>query len=55
MREWTQKHIEELCLKVIKRYLSGQTPSVTSSVNIETNNESTQEGGNDNETEQQSL
>lgn len=51
MREWTQKHIEELCLKVIKRYLAGQTPSVASSVNIETNNEGTNEGGNQDETE----
>ena len=48
MREWTQKHIEEICMRLIKKYSSGSSTSVESNEINETNEI---EGGTTNETE----
>lgn len=48
MREWTQKHIEEICMRLIKKYLSDSSASVESNEINETNEI---EGGTTNETE----
>lgn len=48
MREWTQKHIEEICMRLIKKHLSGSSESAESNEIDETNEI---EGGTTNETE----
>lgn len=48
MREWTQKHIEEICMRLIKKYLSGSSESAESNKINEPNDI---EGGTTNETE----
>lgn len=35
MREWTQKHIEEICMRLIKKYLSGSSSTVVSKLLID--------------------
>ena len=35
MREWTQKHIEEICMRLIKKYLSGSSSTVDSKLLID--------------------
>lgn len=50
MREWTEKHIEEICLRVIKRYLASQSFSSLIDLII-SNKTDNEEGGTTNETE----
>lgn len=52
MREWTEKHIEAICLRVIKRYLASQTfLSFIDLIISNKKDEETEEGGTTNETE----
>lgn len=50
MREWTEKHIEEICMRLIKKHLSGSA-NVNVAETDENNVNDENEGGTTNETE----